>query len=393
MTNLLTFLIVAVVLTLIILILAYLINFSTTDYEKRSAYECGFEPFGDARSFFDIHFYIVGLLFIIFDLEIVFLVPLAVGLESVSAVGYISFIIFMAVLIIGFYYEWSLGLLSWVNSSKPNKGRPGGSTNTLVLAAFVLAAAGFNNIVAYTYCGSFAGQAGSKLKLNIGSGFFVLCRHMHGGGKIPEAPVKLSPLKQFLNRVFGTKPSTEAPAPSVSSVTMTVSTSSSAELPGIGNKCIIARPPHSVEPLDGADWDDRHSLGAEVYSSSFKQCSLSEQNFSALSSFVKTAGPRPASTLSVSFPRKPPGTDAFSPAEGLELCWLLLPSGVDLILTSFTGGMWPFIRFSLRLLAIIVFAKAALPVKIIMIISSSVLFILSFYFGITVFSIALFLIR
>jgi NADH-quinone oxidoreductase subunit A len=121
MTNLLTFLIVAVILTLIILILAYLINSSAPDYEKRSAYECGFEPFGDARSFFDIHFYIVGLLFIIFDLEIVFLVPLAVGLESISAVGYTSFIIFMAVLIIGFYYEWSLGLLSWVNSSKPNK--------------------------------------------------------------------------------------------------------------------------------------------------------------------------------------------------------------------------------------------------------------------------------
>jgi NADH-quinone oxidoreductase subunit A len=113
MKQLLAFLIVGVVLTLLILFLAYFINFPTSDYEKRSAYECGFEPFGDARSFFDIHFYIVGLLFIIFDLEIVFLVPLAVDTANVSFVAYLSFLAFMAILIIGFYYEWMLGLLDW----------------------------------------------------------------------------------------------------------------------------------------------------------------------------------------------------------------------------------------------------------------------------------------
>jgi len=64
----------------IILLLVYLINIPTMDYEKRSAYECGFEPFGDARSFFDIHFYTIGLLFIIFDLEIVFIVPFIVNI-------------------------------------------------------------------------------------------------------------------------------------------------------------------------------------------------------------------------------------------------------------------------------------------------------------------------
>jgi NADH-quinone oxidoreductase subunit A len=112
MVNLLTFLISSVVLTCIILVLAYFINAPSSDYEKRSAYECGFEPFGDARSFFDVHFYIVGLLFIIFDLEIIFLVPLAVCPSNLSAIGYISFMVFMIILVAGFYYEWALGLLS-----------------------------------------------------------------------------------------------------------------------------------------------------------------------------------------------------------------------------------------------------------------------------------------
>jgi NADH-quinone oxidoreductase subunit A len=105
MFHLLAFIVVAIALTCVILIAAYAINAPSSDFEKASAYECGFEPFGDARSFFDIHFYIVGLLFIIFDLEIVFLVPLAIGAESISAVSYLSFLVFMAILLIGFYYE------------------------------------------------------------------------------------------------------------------------------------------------------------------------------------------------------------------------------------------------------------------------------------------------
>jgi len=113
MFYLINFLVVSILLTCIILLGAYLVNLPLGDYEKRSAYECGFEPFGDARSFFDVHFYIVGLLFIIFDLEIVFLVPLAANVETISAVSYCSFLIFMAILLAGFYYEWALGLLNW----------------------------------------------------------------------------------------------------------------------------------------------------------------------------------------------------------------------------------------------------------------------------------------
>jgi NADH-quinone oxidoreductase subunit A len=73
-----------IIVVLIILLLTYIINIPTDDYEKHSAYECGFEPFGDARSFFDIHFYTIGLLFIIFDLEIVFLIPFVINIEDTS---------------------------------------------------------------------------------------------------------------------------------------------------------------------------------------------------------------------------------------------------------------------------------------------------------------------
>jgi NADH-quinone oxidoreductase subunit A len=112
MTNFLGFLTVVVVIVGIILALTYFVNIPTNDYEKHSSYECGFEPFGDARSFFDIHFYTIGLLFIIFDLEIVFLIPFAIDIESSSIVAYINFVIFMVILLVGFYYEWALGLLN-----------------------------------------------------------------------------------------------------------------------------------------------------------------------------------------------------------------------------------------------------------------------------------------
>lgn len=79
-----SFLIIAIALVLVILAAAYFINTPTNDYEKHSPYECGFEPFGDARSFFDIHFYTIGLLFIIFDLEVVFLVPVIVDVANLS---------------------------------------------------------------------------------------------------------------------------------------------------------------------------------------------------------------------------------------------------------------------------------------------------------------------
>lgn len=112
MITFLGFLLLVSIVILIILALIYIINIPTNDYEKHSAYECGFEPFGDARSFFDIHFYTIGLLFIIFDLEIVFLIPFAIDIESTLQFEYFNFIIFMIILLVGFYYEWSLGLLN-----------------------------------------------------------------------------------------------------------------------------------------------------------------------------------------------------------------------------------------------------------------------------------------
>lgn len=114
MTNFFLFTFVTFLIVCVIFLLTYFVNFSTNDYEKHSAYECGFEPFGDSRSFFDIHFYTIGLLFIIFDLEIVFLIPFAINVEYTSMLGYLNFIIFIIILIVGFFYEWALGLLNWV---------------------------------------------------------------------------------------------------------------------------------------------------------------------------------------------------------------------------------------------------------------------------------------
>ena len=83
------------------------------DPEKVSAYECGFDAFDDARMKFDVRFYLVSLLFIIFDLEIAFLFPWAVAFEEVGALGFWSMIVFLGVLTIGFIYEWRKGALEW----------------------------------------------------------------------------------------------------------------------------------------------------------------------------------------------------------------------------------------------------------------------------------------
>ncbi len=83
------------------------------DPEKVSAYECGFEAFDDARSRFDVRFYLVTLLFIIFDLEVAFLFPWAVALGDIGVFGFWSMVVFLAVLTIGFIYEWKKGALEW----------------------------------------------------------------------------------------------------------------------------------------------------------------------------------------------------------------------------------------------------------------------------------------
>jgi NADH-quinone oxidoreductase subunit A len=83
------------------------------DSEKLSAYECGFEAFGDARGRFDVRFYLVAILFIIFDLEVAFLFPWAVSLGAIGMAGFWSMVVFLGVLTVGFIYEWRKGALEW----------------------------------------------------------------------------------------------------------------------------------------------------------------------------------------------------------------------------------------------------------------------------------------
>ena len=83
------------------------------DAEKLSPYECGFEAFEDARMKFDVRYYLVAILFILFDLEIAFLFPWAVVLEEIGMFGFVSMMIFLAILVVGFVYEWMQGALDW----------------------------------------------------------------------------------------------------------------------------------------------------------------------------------------------------------------------------------------------------------------------------------------
>jgi NADH-quinone oxidoreductase subunit A len=96
-----------------LLIAPFLVAFRSPDPEKLSAYECGFNAFDDARMKFDIRFYLVSLLFIIFDLEVAFLFPWAVAFKQVGATGFWSMIVFLGVLTVGFVYEWKKGALEW----------------------------------------------------------------------------------------------------------------------------------------------------------------------------------------------------------------------------------------------------------------------------------------
>ena len=93
--------------------LSFVIAKQKPDSKKLSAYECGFPAFDNARSKFDVRFYLVAILFIIFDLEIAFLFPWAVALRDIGMEGFWSMIIFLAVLTVGFIYEWSKGALEW----------------------------------------------------------------------------------------------------------------------------------------------------------------------------------------------------------------------------------------------------------------------------------------
>jgi NADH-quinone oxidoreductase subunit A len=107
------FLAIAIGLSIIIVAIPYFLATNKPDEEKISAYECGFEPFGDARGEFDVRFYLVAILFIIFDLEIIFLFPWSITLGKIGMIGFWSMMIFLSILTIGFIYEWKKGALEW----------------------------------------------------------------------------------------------------------------------------------------------------------------------------------------------------------------------------------------------------------------------------------------
>jgi NADH-quinone oxidoreductase subunit A len=107
------FIAVALVLSLALLIAPFIVAFKQPDPEKLSAYECGFNAFDDARMKFDVRFYLVAILFIIFDLEVAFLFPWAVAFKQVGTYGFWAMMIFLGVLTVGFIYEWRKGALEW----------------------------------------------------------------------------------------------------------------------------------------------------------------------------------------------------------------------------------------------------------------------------------------
>lgn len=107
------FLAIATGLALVMVLASFIAAKQKPDAEKLSPYECGFEPFGDARTKFDVRFYLISILFIIFDLEIAFLFPWAITLGDIGLYGFWSMMIFLGVLTIGFIYEWRKGALDW----------------------------------------------------------------------------------------------------------------------------------------------------------------------------------------------------------------------------------------------------------------------------------------
>jgi NADH-quinone oxidoreductase subunit A len=109
----LVFVAVAVGLATVMVIGSFVVARQNPDTEKETAYECGFEAFDDARARFEVRFYLVSILFIIFDLEAAFLFPWAIVLNKVGTYGLVSMLIFLGVLTVGFVYEWRKGALDW----------------------------------------------------------------------------------------------------------------------------------------------------------------------------------------------------------------------------------------------------------------------------------------
>lgn len=100
-------------ISIFLVLLSFLRGHRRPTAEKLSPYECGFEPFSDARLKFDVRFYLIAILFIVFDLEIAFLFPWAISLKDIGLFGYFSMLVFLIILTIGFIYEWRKGALEW----------------------------------------------------------------------------------------------------------------------------------------------------------------------------------------------------------------------------------------------------------------------------------------
>jgi NADH-quinone oxidoreductase subunit A len=109
----LIFLIVASAVSVMMIVASLIVGKRNPDANKLAAYECGFDAFDDARNKFDVRFYLVAILFIIFDLEIAFLFPWAISLGDIGMFGFWSMVMFLGVLTVGFIYEWKKGALDW----------------------------------------------------------------------------------------------------------------------------------------------------------------------------------------------------------------------------------------------------------------------------------------
>ena len=109
----LMFILVGLAVGVVPMVLGKLLGPSRPDPEKLSPYECGFEAFEDARMKFDVRYYLVAILFILFDLEIAFLFPWAVALNDIGLAGFLAMMLFLGILVVGFVYEWMTGALEW----------------------------------------------------------------------------------------------------------------------------------------------------------------------------------------------------------------------------------------------------------------------------------------
>ncbi len=109
----LVFVAVGIAVGAVMIALGFILGTRRPDSEKLSPYECGFEAFEDARMKFDVRYYLVAILFILFDLEIAFLFPWAVVLDKIGMVGLLAMVLFLGILVVGFIYEWKKGALEW----------------------------------------------------------------------------------------------------------------------------------------------------------------------------------------------------------------------------------------------------------------------------------------